>query len=196
MRKRMLEFGLPFCVGAESVARLRLALGLKREHLSRVIENRSGRLEFCARPLCIGERGKRRRFFPDADVSRNQIGLLEWDVEFRVIGELKRENFLLRFFGGTHLWRRRKHIAPVGCAERLRSANFLQPEKTADAMFEMNNEIAFVQFAKINLRPVAPETLGSLQTSTPMRREPAKQFRRGKNNEIAVRKAKAAGKRA
>ena len=63
-------------------------------------------------------------------------------------------------------------------------------------MFEMNDEIAFVQFAKINLRAVAPETLGSLQTSTPMRREPAEQFRRGKNNEVAVRKTKAAGKRA
>ena len=125
----MLEFGLPFCVGAESVARLRLALRLKREHLSRVIENRSGRLQFCARPLRIRERGKRRRFFPDTNVSRNEIGLLEWDVEFCFIGELERENFLLRFFGGTRLWRRRKHIAPVGCAGDCALPIFCNPRK-------------------------------------------------------------------
>ena len=63
-------------------------------------------------------------------------------------------------------------------------------------MFEMNDQIAFVQFAEINLRPVAPETLRPLQTSSPMRRKTAEQFRRGKDNEIAVRKAKAASQRA
>ena len=92
-RKRMLEFGLPFCVGAESVTRLCLAFGLEREHLSRVIEDRCGCFEFCARPLRIRERRERWRFFPDSNVSRNEIGLFEWDVEFCVIGELEGENF-------------------------------------------------------------------------------------------------------
>ena len=38
-RKRMLKFNLPLGVGAKSVAALRLALGLEREHFAGVIED-------------------------------------------------------------------------------------------------------------------------------------------------------------
>ena len=61
-------------------------------------------------------------FLPDADVARNEIRLLERDVEFRFIGKLEREHFLHAAAGGR---------------------DFHQLEKPADAMLEVDHEIAF-----------------------------------------------------
>ena len=63
-------------------------------------------------------------------------------------------------------------------------------EKPADAVFEMNDEIAFVQFAEIDLRAVAPRLLGPLQSPPPMRREAAEEFRRGEDDRLPSGKQK------
>ena len=60
----MFEFGLPFCVGAKRMTGLRFAFRLDGEHFSRVIENGSDGIFLRARPFRIGQRTKRRRFFP------------------------------------------------------------------------------------------------------------------------------------
>src|SRR5256714_15203308 len=90
----MFEFALPLRVGTKGIAELRLALRLDGEHLAGVIENRSGGVLFRPCPLCIRERTKRWRFFADANVTRNEIGLFERDVESRVIREFEGQRFL------------------------------------------------------------------------------------------------------
>ena len=59
-RKRMLELELPFGVGSEGMAALGFALGLQREHLARVIENRGDGVLFRSRPFRVGQRTERR----------------------------------------------------------------------------------------------------------------------------------------
>ncbi len=92
--ERMFELALPFRVGAEGVAELRFALGLHGQHLAGVVEDRGDRVLLRPRPFGIRERAERRRFFPDADIARDEIRLLERDVEFRFIREFEREDFL------------------------------------------------------------------------------------------------------
>ena len=89
--KGMFEFALPFRVGAEGVAELGFALGLHGQHFAGVIEDRGDRILLRARPFRIRERAERRRFFSDTDVTRDEIRLLERDVEFRFIREFQRE---------------------------------------------------------------------------------------------------------
>src|SRR5256714_763715 len=151
----MLEFALPFRVRAKGVAELRLALGLDGEHLAGVIENRSRRVFLRARPLRIRQRTERRRFFTDADVTRHEISLLERDVEPRVVREFESER-LLHLAGGR------------GDPSQL--------EKTPDAMFEMNDEVALVQLAEVDLGAVAAELLGALETAAAMRRVASELF--------------------
>src|ERR1041385_8188880 len=95
----MFEFPLPLRVGTKSVAELRLALSLDGQHFARVIENRSGGVSLCARPLRVRQRAEWRGFFPATDVPRYEIRLLERDVEPRIVRELEREGFL-HFAGG------------------------------------------------------------------------------------------------
>ena len=147
-RKRMLELALPFRVRTEGVAELRFALRLHRQHLAGVIENGSGGVGFGARPFRVGERTERRRFFADTDITRNEIRLLQRDVEPGVVGKFEREHFL---FAAAH----RRH--------------FHELLETADAVFEMHDEIAFGQFAEIDLRAVARLLLRALQTPPAVR---------------------------
>ena len=106
----MFKLRLPFGVCAKGVAWVGLALGLKREHFSGIIKNGGGRVFLRACPFRICERTQRRRLFPDADVTRDQIGLLQRNVEFRVVGELQNEDLLSRprrLFWRAELQRRR-----------------------------------------------------------------------------------------
>ena len=162
--KGMLELELPFRVGAESVAELGLALGLQGEHFAGVIENRGSRVLLRPRPFRVGQRTERRRFFPDPDVARNQEGLLERDVEFRFVGELDRETF-----DASAAARGRPAPFPLRRYTRStpRRPGSLQSEETADAVLEMDDEIAFVELAEIDLSAVRAELRGALQTAPP-----------------------------
>src|SRR5947207_1646155 len=60
----------------------------------------------------------------------------------------------------------------------------------------MDDEVAFVQLAEIDLGAVAAELLGPLQTTTAVRRVAAEKFRAGKNDELALGKNEAARQRA
>ena len=162
-RKRMLEFALPFCVGAEGVAELRFALRLDGQHLAGVIENRSRGVGFRARPFRIRERTERWRFFPDADVAGNEIGLLQRNVETRFVGKLQRQHFLLAAADRRH---------------------FHELEETAHAVLEVNHEIAFVQFAEIDLRAIPRLLFGALQSAPSVRGRAAEEFGRGKHDQI------------
>ena len=144
----MFKFRLPFCVRSERVAGLRFSLRLDRKHFAGVIEDGSRRFDFCAGPFAVAERAERRRFFSCADVAGNEISLLERNVELRFIGELERENFLLFVLvGQRRAVNARASVAPGGRALR----NFHQSEESADAMLEMDHQIAFVEFAEIDL---------------------------------------------
>ena len=88
-----------------------------------------------------------RRSLAHADITRDEVGLLERDVELGVIGELEREHFLFA----------------VG-----RRRNSGQTGKTRDAVFEMNDEIVLVQLAEIDLGTV---TFGVVKPPARVRRE-------------------------
>src|SRR5205809_44052 len=164
----MLEFPLPLRVRTERVAGNGFALGLDREHFAGIIENRGrGRL-FCARPFCVSERAQFRRAFADADMTRIQVSLLERNIELCFFGELERENFLF----------------PI-----VRCRNFSATVKAADAVLEVNNEIAFVQLAEIDLRSMA---LRVIKAATRVRRESPEQFGRRQNDKVGRRKTKTA----
>src|SRR5947207_5404451 len=60
----------------------------------------------------------------------------------------------------------------------------------------MDDEVAFVQLAEIDLGAVAAELFGPLQTTTAVRRVAAEKFRAGKNNELALGKNEAVRQRA
>src|SRR5438067_2444880 len=60
----------------------------------------------------------------------------------------------------------------------------------------MDDEVAFVQFAEIDLGAVAAELLGPLQTTATVRRVAAEKFCAGKNDQLALRKNEAARQRA
>ena len=130
----MLELGLPFRIGAESVTDLRLALGLKREHFPGVIEHGSRGAFPRARPFRIGQRAEWRRLFPDADIARNHVGLLERHIKFGFVRKLDHE-----------------HLTSVSVAHLLKT------EEPADAVFEVNYEIVLVQFAEVDLGAVRAE---------------------------------------
>src|SRR5439155_26855338 len=151
-RKGMLEFALPLCVRTERVAGNRFALGLDCEHFAGVIENRSDGVLFRAPPFRIGERAEFRRTFANADVARNEISLLERNVELRFIGELKREHFL---FTVCRCW------------------NLCETREPRDAVFEMNHEIVFGELAEIDLSSVS---LGVIKPAPRVRRETSEQF--------------------
>ncbi len=68
-------------------------------------------------------------------------------------------------------------------------------QEPPDAVFEMNDEIAFIELAEIDLGAVAAELFGALQPAPPVRRVAAEQFRPGKNHEVPVGKHEAARER-
>src|SRR5436305_4366049 len=152
----MLECALPLRNRAESMAQLRRALGLNGQHLARVIKDGSGGRLFRARPLRVRQRTEGRRFFADADVTRNEVGLLQRDVEPGVVCEFKRKRLL-------HFPSRR------GDAGQL--------EETTDAVLEVDDQISFIQLAEINLGAFPTELFGTLQASTAVGRVAPKQFR-------------------
>src|SRR5207302_11255367 len=130
-------------------------------------ENGSGGIFFGARQFRVRERTEWRRFFSHADIARNEIGLFERDVEARVVREFEHERFL-------HFAVRRRHASEL--------------KKAADPMFEMNDEIAFIEFAKIDLGTIARELLRALQAAPAVRGISAEQFGGGKDNEFSIRK--------
>ena len=171
----MLEFDLPFRVGAKRVAALRLALGLEGEHFARVIEDGGGRVLFRARPFCIGQRTERRRFFPDPDIARNHESLLERNEELRLFGEFDRQHFAAR--------------PPVG-------RDFLQSLKPADAVLEMDHQFAFVEIAEIDLGAMRAEFRGPLQAAAAVGRRAAEKLRGREHDEIGRRETETARERA
>src|SRR5207249_6270713 len=58
----------------------------------------------------------------------------------------------------------------------------------------MNNEVAFVELTKINLRAIPTGSLGALQSAHCVRRKPSEQLRRRKDNKVRCWKTKAARK--
>src|SRR5471032_2399644 len=100
----MFELALPLRVGAEGVTKLSFALSLHGQHFSGVVEDGGHRIFLRPCPFHVRERTEWRRFLPYTDVARNEIGLLEGDIESRFIGELQREHFLhsAALRGNTH----------------------------------------------------------------------------------------------
>src|SRR4029453_14013264 len=94
----MFKYPLPSGIRSKCVAGMHLPLRLDRKHFSSVVEDRGGGAFLSARPFRIAERTESRRPFAGADVTRNQIGLFERDVQFCFIGKLKREDFLSSIF--------------------------------------------------------------------------------------------------
>ena len=146
----MLELALPFRVGPKRMAELRFAFGLDGEHFPGVIEDGGDGIFFGARPFCVREQAERRRFLPDADVTRNEISLFERDVEPRVVREFENERFL-------HFAVRRRHAGEL--------------KKTADAMFEMNDEIALLTRSRD--APTMPANSSCVTGSTNSSESPA-----------------------
>ena len=122
----------------------------------------------------VRERTEGRRFFSYADITRDEIRLLERDIEFRFIREFQREDFL--------------RSAALG-----RNAHQLQ--EPPDAVLEVNDEIAFVELAEVDLGAIAAELLGPLQPPPSVRRVAAEEFRAGKDHEVPVGKDEAARQR-
>src|SRR5436190_12635248 len=102
------------------------------------------------------------------------MGLFERNVKLRFVCELERQHFL-RFAG-------------LG-------RNTRQLQKASDAVFEVNDEIAFVKLAEVDLSAVPAEFLRPLQPPASVCRVAAKQFRSGKGDQFPVGKDKATGKR-
>ncbi len=169
----MLELELPLRVRSEGVAALGLALGLEREHFARVIENRGGRVLFRPAPFRIRQRTERRRFFPDPDVARNHEGLLQRHVKLGLLREFQHQHF-----------------------GRVVLADFLQAVEAPDALLEVDDEVAFIEIAEINLRALGAELRGPLQPAPTMGRGAPKNFRGGEDDEPGGGEAKAAAERA
>src|SRR6202040_813269 len=131
--KRMLKLGLPLRVGTERVTGMRFTFSLEGEHFASVVENGGGGVFLCARPFCIAKRAERRRLFADTDVARNEIGLFERHIKFRFIGEFENQNVF----------------------RSILRREFFKSEEPSDAMLEMDNKVALVQFTEINLRAMA-----------------------------------------
>ena len=72
-----------------------------------------------------------------------------------------------------------------GCAR-----HFDQAKEPADPVLEMNYELAFIEFAEINLRAIA--SLCPAKLSATVNWEAAQQFVGGKDDEIPRRKTKSA----
>ncbi len=93
----------------------------------------------------------------------------------------------------------------LGCVSELEREHFLQPatsrgcfrelNETADAVLEMNDEIAFRELTEINLRAVAGKRFPALQTPPPVRRCPTEQLRGRQDHERTSGETEAAGER-
>src|SRR6202030_815440 len=183
----MFKSALPFRVGPERMTRLRLAFGLKRQHPARIVEDRGRGVSFDPSPTCISQRTEGWRLFSGTDIARNQICLFQRHIESGLLGELQCEHFLSAlcsrgFFScGRCL---------ADCAAWLRQPN--EPKESADAVLQMDDEIALVQFTEIDLRPMMTSPFGPLQTPDSVRSEATKKLRRRKHNEVGIGKAKAA----
>src|ERR1700704_2297970 len=165
----MFEFDLPFRVQPKRIAWHDFALRLQGQHFAGVIEDRRGRVALGARPPRIAQRTERRRFLADADIARDEVSLLERNVEFGAVGEFERENFLV-------------------AASRRRYPH--QLKESSNAMLKMNDVIAFSQFAEIDLRAVA---LGASQASSGVCGKSAEQFCGGKNDQVRGGEKKSGG---
>ena len=78
---------------------------------------------------------------------------------------------------------------------RLPYRKFFQSEESSDAVLEMDDQIAFSEFAEIDLGAV---TFGASQPQKPSRMdcESSEQFRSRENDEIGRRKTESARERA
>src|SRR5438477_10822953 len=164
----MLKLGLPFAVRSKCMAGMCLTLSLKREHFAGVIENRCCGIFLGPCPLRVAKRAQRRRFFSNTHVARHEIGLLKWNIELRFISKLDCKHFAILMIRPIVL----RRASFDGAQDRLRSrpTKFLQPEESSDAVLELDNEIAFGEFAKIDLRAMA---LGASQSPTAMCGQPS-----------------------
>ena len=184
-QKRALELVLPLVVLRKREALARLALRMHCEQLRSVIEHGALRGLLRPRPARVTQLTQRGRAFPDAHVSRDEKRLLQRHVKFRAAGELQREH-LVRF--------------------PLRDRKTLQPEILPDPVLEMHDEIALVQLAEIDLRPIRQfpaslerKTAGAGVAVAPEqfrvgqhghfgrgKGEPAREYAGGKNNVAAL----------
>ena len=71
----------------------------------------------------------------------------------------------------------------------------MQSEKTADAVLEVHHELAFVEFAEIDLRAVRAELRGALQAAPAVGRGASEKFRRGQHDKVGRGKTETAGER-
>src|SRR5947207_1830666 len=70
---------------------------------------------------------------------------------------------------------------------RLPYSKFLQPEKSSDAVLEMHDQVAFIQFAEIDLRAVS---LRATQMPACMGGESSKQFGSRQDDKIGCGETK------
>src|SRR4029079_15012891 len=108
----------------------------------------------------------------------------------RFIGELDYKDFLLFVLVGTD----RRAVRRVWRARRSRPTNSRQSRESADAVLEMDDEIAFTEFAEIDLGAV---TFGASQPQEPSRMdcESSEQLRSRENDQIGRRKTESARER-
>ena len=137
--KRMLELDLPSRVGSEDVAGLGLALSLQGQHFAGVIKDRGDRIFLGPCPFDVGQRTEQRRFFADADVTRNKIRLLERHIEFRFVRKLEREHFSLAYSCGDRASRDfcRRHVCPYCNTVAYRQLD--QAQESPHTVLEMDN---------------------------------------------------------
>src|SRR6185437_2565194 len=148
----MFKLRLPFCVRSERVTRVRFPLRLDCKHFSRVIKYGSRRLYFGPGPPSVAERAERRRFFSCANVARNQIGLLERNIELRFVCKLENQYFLCR--RGRFVWRAELQRRRARGNSPLQPWHFHEPHESSDAVLEVHNEVALVELTEINLCPM------------------------------------------
>src|SRR5207237_9679130 len=127
---------------------------------------------------------------PVAHLSRDQVGLLQRNIKFCFIGELENEDFLWRgdpvdgARGGQDVQPHRLEASATKCR------HFNEAKKSSDTVLEMDDKIAFVELAEINLRAIA--SFRATQTSPAMNGKTPEQFVRRENDEVGRRKTKSA----
>src|SRR5262249_16710445 len=98
------------------------------------------------------------------------------------------ENFLGGSTRGRWRAELRRHRARR--SSPLHAWHFDQAKKPADPVFQMNDELSFIEFAEVNLRTIA--SLCPAKLPAAVNREAPQQLVSGKNDKISRRKTKSA----
>src|SRR4030095_14687771 len=125
-----LELVLPLVVLGECESCEGFAFGVNSQQLRGVVEDGFLRVLLRPRPFSVAQSGELRVFLPDADITRDEIALLQRDIEPGLCRELEHEHFVHRI------------------AERPA----LHPSIPGNSMCEMDAESTIAESAKIDLR--------------------------------------------